>query len=204
MARSIDTVRKSNPKVSSPKPPSGEISWFYFLISLAVVIALVSAITPLILKKDTSKKYYSEADSVEDKIQNPPQSQESNETLNPTGSQTTEEPKTETTPQPQSQPTPTETPIDKASFQIKILNGTSTNGLAAKIKGELENQGFKVISVANAKTRYQTTFIYYKDNKEKEAKEVEKALSGRQITVELNNNLALAHKVEVLVVLGLK
>lgn len=48
--------------------------------------------------------------------------------------------------------TPTSKPIDLSEYSIKVLNGTSTSGVAAKVKTDLESQGFKVQSIGNAES----------------------------------------------------
>lgn len=45
---------------------------------------------------------------------------------------------------------PTSQPINLAAYTIQVLNGTSSPGLAAKVKTDLETEGFKVLSVGNA------------------------------------------------------
>ncbi len=51
---------------------------------------------------------------------------------------------------PTSTPVPTEKPVDLALYSIRVLNGTGTAGLAAKLKSELTDAGFKVSSTGNA------------------------------------------------------
>lgn len=54
------------------------------------------------------------------------------------------------TPTPSSRPTPTPTPsIERAKYQVRVLNGTRTAGAAAKLKEKLESLGWKVLSVGN-------------------------------------------------------
>jgi hypothetical protein len=45
---------------------------------------------------------------------------------------------------------PTNEPVDLAEFDIRVLNGTSTSGLAASLQEDLKEAGFKVVSVGNA------------------------------------------------------
>lgn len=47
-------------------------------------------------------------------------------------------------------PTPTEKPVDLKAYTIKVLNGTATAGMAAKLKISLTDGGFKVNSAGNA------------------------------------------------------
>ena len=57
------------------------------------------------------------------------------------------------TPTPTATPTPTPTPtpaiIDKASFDIEVVNGGGTPGAAGKMKTFLEEKGYKVASTGN-------------------------------------------------------
>jgi hypothetical protein len=56
--------------------------------------------------------------------------------------------------------TPTEVPVDLKAYSIRVLNGTSTSGLAAKVRDELNASGFNVISVGNAdEDNYEKTEI---------------------------------------------
>lgn len=45
---------------------------------------------------------------------------------------------------------PTEEPIDLARYDIRVLNGTSTSGIAAQVRDELTSAGFTVVSIGNA------------------------------------------------------
>jgi len=92
--------------------------------------------------------------------------------------------------------------IDKSTVSIKILNGTTINGLAAKIKTTLVNDGWKVDSIGNAKNRYNTTIIYFKEGKENIADEVEKLLEDRETSSKQDN--AIVGKYDIVVVLGLR
>lgn len=176
---------------------------------LLVIIAMVAGATPLILKKNNSNKnYYTEtADTAKDKIQNPPEgAQNSDEALNPTGSSSSLE---QTDTQQKEAPAASQTEnnqstINKASLKIKVLNGTKISGLAAQTKTTLENEGFEVESIGNAKNSYQTSYIYYKDGVDEGAKLVKDTLTGRDWKLESNNDLATRYAVDILVVLGLK
>lgn len=118
-----------------------------------------------------------------------------------------------TTATPAPEPTATTTPsetlpetlpsdFDKTSVSIKVLNGTTINGLAAKTKIALEKEGWKVALIGNAKNRYKTTVIYFKEGKELVAKAIENVLSDRQTSREQNNSVV--GKYDIVVVLGLK
>lgn len=72
------------------------------------------------------------------------------------------------TPIPTATPTPTPTPapvaIDKASFEIKVLNGGGTPGAAGKMKTFLDDKGYTVAGTGNtAEYTYTTTEIHGKE-----------------------------------------
>lgn len=70
---------------------------------------------------------------------------------------------------PTEQPTPTAAEVDKKEYEIKVLNGSGTAGLAAKAKESLEEAGFSVSSVGNADTQdYSKTIIQSKKSVKKE------------------------------------
>ncbi len=55
---------------------------------------------------------------------------------------------------------PTPTPVDLAKYTVKVLNGTSVSGVAAKLKTQLTDAGFKVGTIGNAdKDTYPKTEI---------------------------------------------
>lgn len=65
--------------------------------------------------------------------------------------------------------TPTEKPLDLSAFTISILNGTDVSGVAAKLKSELEDAGFKVGEIGNAdSTDFEKTEIKAKKTVNKE------------------------------------
>jgi len=60
-------------------------------------------------------------------------------------------------------PTPTPATIDKASFDIKVLNGGGTPGAAGKMKTVLEDKGYTVAGTGNTdEYTYETTEIHGK------------------------------------------
>ncbi len=72
------------------------------------------------------------------------------------------------TPTPTATPTPTPTPtpatIDKASFEIKVLNGGGTPGAAGKMKTFLEEKGYSVAGTGNTEEyTYTSTEIHGKE-----------------------------------------
>ncbi len=47
-------------------------------------------------------------------------------------------------------PSPTPTPVDRATFKISVLNGTSKTGLAASVSAKLKNLRYQTTKVGNA------------------------------------------------------
>lgn len=91
--------------------------------------------------------------------------------------------------------------IDKSAINIKILNGSGVRGEADQAKADLEKEGFKISQIGTAKNTYSSSIIYYKDNKEAEAK----LLTGYlQIEPELENNNQLVGEYDLLYVIGKK
>lgn len=67
------------------------------------------------------------------------------------------------TPAPTATPTPTPAAIDKASVEIKVLNGGGTPGAASKMKSYLEEKGYTVAGTGNTdEYTYTTTEIHGK------------------------------------------
>lgn len=60
---------------------------------------------------------------------------------------------------PTIQPSATPEPIDLAEYSIKILNGSGITGAATKLKQNLNNNGFNVISIGNADNNEYTDTI---------------------------------------------
>jgi len=99
--------------------------------------------------------------------------------------------------------TTTTSSIDKSAIVIKILNGNQRTGEAAALKDKMEKDGFKIASVGNAKSIYQTTIIYYKTGKQSQAQLV-KDFIGTSYQTSLEENSELVGTADVLIVLGLK
>ena len=101
--------------------------------------------------------------------------------------------------------TPTESPaatLDKSQLTIRILNGSTTPGVASKLKSQLQTQGFIIRTVALAKTKQPTTTVYYQTGQEAGAKLLAEALSNR--TVDLKENSDLTQPDLILIIVGNK
>jgi hypothetical protein len=65
---------------------------------------------------------------------------------------------------PSAHPTPSGSHPSTPSFHgvtVKVLNGTTTSGLAHDTRNQLEALGFRVVSIGDSTTPYQITTIYY-------------------------------------------
>jgi len=65
--------------------------------------------------------------------------------------------------------------FDDGSSKVAVLNGNGSSGIASKIAKELEQNGFKVVSIANADNfDYETTTIIYPKEKKDDAEKIAK------------------------------
>lgn len=94
-----------------------------------------------------------------------------------------------------------EVTIDKSTINIKILNGSGISGTAEQTKADLEKEGFKINQIGTAKSTYPSSIIYYKDNKEAEARLFTGYL---QIEPQLEKNDQLVGEYDLLYVIGKK
>lgn len=87
--------------------------------------------------------------------------------------------------------------------QIRIANGNSKAGEAARIKTALEAKGYKIATVGNATKQYDESIIYYKTGQEKLANALKTDLAGEySATVELSDTTVGTY--DAVVVLGAK
>lgn len=92
--------------------------------------------------------------------------------------------------------------IDKKNIKIKILNAAAIKNLAAQTKTLLEQNGFRVESIATAKTISEQTTIYYNTNKNKEADLVKEIFKDKD--VKLEENSLITDKYDILLTMGIK
>jgi hypothetical protein len=101
---------------------------------------------------------------------------------------------------PSAEPSPVA--VDKAAITLRVLNGTTISGEAAKVESELKAAGFTVRTIGNAKNQtYTNSFIYYQAGKRAQAETVQQALKNRTFMLEEST---LAAPDQVLVVIGLQ
>jgi hypothetical protein len=126
-------------------------------------------------------------------------------TATPTATPTPEPTPTPTsTPEPTATPTATPTPssVDPAKVTLRVLNGTTTTGAAAKAETVIEKAGFTVRTIGNAKNQdYATTQVYYATGQKAAAEAVKESLTGYDVTI---TESSLANPDMILVVVGSK
>lgn len=112
-----------------------------------------------------------------------------------------------TNPQPDAlaaaQPT-VSNPIDRKAIRLRILNGNGIAGEAAKMKSQLEEGGFSVSSIGNAKFSYTQTQIYYVANKKTEAESIASAITNYDTVITEAATSVVGDNTDVLVVVGKK
>lgn len=92
---------------------------------------------------------------------------------------------------------------DKSTLKVEILNGNGITGTAAAVKTALTNAGYTISRVTNAKRfTYATSIIYYKTGQEAAATEMKTILSTRTVSIELNDLVAGAY--DLVLVVGKK
>ncbi|MGI6103044.1 MAG: LytR C-terminal domain-containing protein [Patescibacteria group bacterium] len=94
-------------------------------------------------------------------------------------------------------PTPTEKPAQSAT--VRILNGGAPQGAAGTLKTALEQEGYTVLTVGNARSAYDRTTIYYAPGHREVAVELVKALGETSI---IQEESTIAAPAKLLVVLG--
>jgi hypothetical protein len=110
---------------------------------------------------------------------------------------------TTTAPLPSNTPTP-KAP-DRSAYKIEVLNGSGTEGAAAKAKEELEKAGFTVASVGNAdKNDYSLTII--KSKKEVSVEYIDTLKKRLSLSYSLGDQSTLtdANTADVVVIIGRK
>jgi len=111
------------------------------------------------------------------------------------------------TPTPTEIPTPTPIPtpsIDRSQIKVRVLNGTTETGLAAVLKGDLEEKGWQVVSIGNAAIfTVPQTYIKVKDGGEQAAAVMVADLSPRYEATS-SANLKSTDTADLEVVIGKK
>lgn len=182
------------PSITLNPPPS----WIWWFLALVGSVAL--GYMGFVLLRSNVDQWLTIAPPRASVSQNPANP---SVTLNPTvpSAPTTTSPSTTSaaTPTPTATPTATSS-VDKKAVTLRVLNGTSQAGAAATVKKVLEQQGFTVRTIGNAKQQtYTQTVIYYQEGRRAEAEAVQKSLGDYTPVLEQS---ALASPDMVLVVIG--
>lgn len=90
----------------------------------------------------------------------------------------------------------------KNTIRLRVLNGSGVTGDAAKTKTELEQKGYVVSSVGNAKFNYTQTQIYYLAGKSQEADLIAQDLTGKEVKRSEAAQSVVGDNTDVLVVVG--
>jgi len=108
--------------------------------------------------------------------------------------------------EPTQEPEPTvEEDVDISTFKVKILNGTSVAGLAAKVQKQLEDVGFTVSGIGNAdKKDYQQVVIQAKSTIPSSAVDKLKEAIGGTYTFGTQEELDDSEENDIVVIVGVK
>lgn len=102
---------------------------------------------------------------------------------------------------PQPEPGKTTPPVDTParSVTVRILNGGAQQGAAGTLKTALEQEGYTVLTVGNARSMYDQTTIYYAPGQREAAATLVEALGETSI---IQEESTIAAPAKLLVVLG--
>ncbi|HHX23228.1 MAG: LCP family protein [Tepidanaerobacteraceae bacterium] len=80
--------------------------------------------------------------------------------------------------------------FDESDIKVAVLNGNGTKGVASKVANQLETQGFRVVSIANADSfDYDTTTIIYPKGKKDDAEKIAKVFNEVRMQEEDENSI---------------
>lgn len=213
MARSIDIVRAPKSKMRiyngerasedffSDEPageskPRDSLIWYLLLGLILIIGAVLISVYFVFIRPQQSAK------NKEDKTQETAQTSEtaSATAASDTG-QSAESPQPPEAPAGQS----ASAEVDKSQITIKIANGNGRQGEAAEVREILKENGFtEEIGVGNARSRYETTIIYYNTDKLKQAEAVNEVISSKYETSLLEAPKVTGGTYDVVVALGIK
>jgi len=111
-------------------------------------------------------------------------------------------PFTFSSPSPESSP---EASLDKSGADVRVLNGTTTTGLAASVKDFLEGKGYKVSSIGNAVSKdFTKTVIKFKAGFENFEESLVSDLSNKYSVTVDSETLEATDAADIEVVVGTK
>ena len=95
--------------------------------------------------------------------------------------------------------------LNKSEPKIRVLNGTSTSGLAASTKEFLESKGYTVASIGNAAARdFEKTTLSFKKGFEKFQDLLTSDLSSKYSVTTSNEALEASDSADIEVIVGAK
>lgn len=92
--------------------------------------------------------------------------------------------------------------VVKGDIEVAILNGTAVAGLAAKVGGDVESNGYQLGAVTNSQTPADETQVFFQRGHEEEAKAVARTLGVDTVAVVDRDSSELAKGADVVVVVG--
>ncbi len=108
-------------------------------------------------------------------------------------------------PQPTASASPSISPASNLTpdqIKIRILNSTSTTGLAAKLKQELTAKGYTIAKIGNAKNKYNKTQVWYQSGNQDKANQVAKDIQGYSLELDEADPNTLGESIDVLIIIG--
>jgi hypothetical protein len=87
-------------------------------------------------------------------------------------------------------------------IEVAVLNGTSSEGLAATWGGKVEEQGFELGAVTNTESEFEESVVMFKPGREPEAKEVAEGLSISKVQPMISEVAEVSGGANVSVVVG--
>lgn len=198
-------------KKTSRLPFAKSVKYLLLIIAIAIIVYFGFKIANAQIDKWLELEPI-DVKKIEKDVNNTPQIKNPPATTNTTSSNSDNQPSEEITlPAIKTQPTkttvqtpvqPTQT-INKSDIKIRVLNGNGKPGSARIARQVLENNGYSVSSIGNARNQgYYRTVVYFNENKEKEAEIVQKTLSENEYNVITQKNIYLTGSSDLLIVIG--
>jgi hypothetical protein len=92
--------------------------------------------------------------------------------------------------------------VSPGEIEVAVLNGTSSEGLAATWGGKVEEQGFELGAVTNTESEFEDSVVMFKKGREPEAKEVAEKLSISKVQPMISEVAEVSGGANVSVVVG--
>jgi LytR cell envelope-related transcriptional attenuator len=92
--------------------------------------------------------------------------------------------------------------FDPSSVTVAVLNGTSAPGLAQKVGGDVQSNGFELGTISNAKPGFQQTVVRYEPGQKRPANKVAHALGVTAVQEVDRATQRIAGDADVIVIAG--